>query len=65
MPGLLIAKGKVVAADAEFDGIAHGRAADYFDLGAIAKTHFEQAPAHLGVAANGKYMPATPDAELV
>lgn len=65
MPGLLIAEGKVIPADFEFDRIAHGRPANDFHLGAIAEAHFKQSSADFGVAAHGKHMPAAPDAELV
>jgi hypothetical protein len=65
MPGLFFAKGKMVAAKPEFDRIAHRRPPDNFDLGAVAKAHFQQAPAYFSVAADGKNVTLAPNAELV
>ena len=65
MPSLLFAKGQVVAAEAEFDGITHRSPADDFHLGAVAEAHFEEATTNVRVAANGEYMPLAADAQLV
>src|SRR5580704_8732294 len=55
----------MVAAEAEFDRIAHRRPADDFHLGAIAKAHFQQPPADIRIAAYGEHMALAPHAELV
>ena len=39
----------MVAAEAELDRVAEGRAADDLDAGAVAEAHFEQSPAYLRV----------------
>ena len=65
MPGLLIAEAQVVAAEAEFDGVAHWRPADDLDAGPIAKAHLEQSTAKVCIAPNGKYASPAPHAQLV
>ena len=57
--GLFFAEGKMVAAEAEFDGVAEGGPADDFDGCAIAETHFEQSAADVWIAANGDHATAT------
>ena len=60
MAGLFFAEGQMVASQAEFNGVAKRRPANDFDLGAVAKAHFQQAAANLRIAANRKYMALTP-----
>ncbi|HWE03624.1 MAG TPA: hypothetical protein VG326_14560 [Tepidisphaeraceae bacterium] len=63
--GLLFTKGQMVAAEAELDGIAHRRSTNDLHLRAIAKTHFEQAPANFRITADGKNVPLAADAKLI
>ena len=55
----------MIAAEAEFDRIAHGRPADHLHLGAIAKTHFQQTPADFRIAANGENMTLAAHPKLI
>jgi hypothetical protein len=55
----------MVAAKAEFDGVAQWSPADDFDLGSVAESHLKQAPAYFGVAAHGRDVAAAADAELI
>jgi len=62
---LFVAEGEVVAAEAEFGGVAEGGAANDFDGGAVAEAHFEEAAAEFGVAGDGLDRAATADAHGV
>jgi hypothetical protein len=63
--GLFFAEGEMVAADAEFDGVAEGGTADDFDLHAAAESHLEQAPAKFGIASDGDDVTLAADTEVV
>src|SRR5258708_6594290 len=62
---LFFPEAQVVAAEAEFDGIAQRGPADDFDFGAVAEAHLEQSPAEVGIAAHGKDAPPASDAQLI
>jgi hypothetical protein len=63
--GLLIAQREAISSQAEFDGIAQGRAADDFDLCSVTEAHFEQTAAQVRVAADGDDPAAATDAQAV
>jgi len=62
---LLVAQGKVIAAEAELDRVAEGRPADDLDGRAVAESHLEQAAADFGVAADGENHPLAANSKLV
>jgi hypothetical protein len=65
VPGLIGTEGKMVAAEAELDRVTERGAADDFDLGAVAETHFEKPAAELSVATDGDDGSLAADADLV
>src|SRR5580658_6132963 len=65
VPGLFIAQGKVVAAEAELDWVTEWSAANDLNLGAVTEAHFEESAAEITVAAHREDKSAAADAELV
>lgn len=65
VPGLFFPEAQVVAAQAEFDRIAHRRPANDLDARAVAKAHLQQPTAEIRIATDGEDAPVTPDPELV
>jgi ethanolamine utilization protein EutA (predicted chaperonin) len=63
--GLIGPERQVIAAQAEFDGVAQGGTADDFNLHAIAETHFQQPSAKILVAANAHDRAVATDPKLV
>jgi len=55
----------MIPAQAELNRIAQRRSADDFYVSAVAKAHFQQTPAKLDVAADGKNAASAADAKLV
>jgi hypothetical protein len=65
MPGLFIAEGQAVSAEAEFDGVPKGSATHDFNLSTVTEAHFKETPAKLAVAAYGDDPPATTHAQTI
>ncbi|HMB94643.1 MAG TPA: hypothetical protein VKK61_01255 [Tepidisphaeraceae bacterium] len=63
--GLLIAKRETIATQAELDRIAHRGAADDFDVGAVAETHFEQSTAQILIAVDENDRTAAADPKAI
>jgi hypothetical protein len=59
--GLVTAEGEVVAANAEFDGVAEGGSADALHGGPAAESHFEKSALELGLTFDGDDFTAAAD----
>ena len=55
----------MVSAQPELDRIAKRRAADDFDVRAVAETHLQQPATNIAIPADGNHKPAAADAQLV
>ena len=65
MSRLLFSQGQMIPAQTELNRIAQRRAADDLYVSTVAEAHFQQTPAKLYVAADGKDAASAADAELV